>query len=314
VNTKQRQETDRTLAADRATEIRDYVERLISLVGEHPECELKKSWPRTTPYHKAEVVKDIQATANSSITPGKNKYIVIGADQQTRTITGCNSSDYDDASIRQLLEQYLDPVPEFEVLSLKSSTNVGFVVIRFPYQKARPFFAKAQIRGDRNQIYLAVGQVWIKPGGANTGSSGKRLVSSRQELFSLINTEPKLIHEPHLRLPPTDEVRRKILALLKSFHETPPKHSLDSTDVEEYHVLLENLQRELSCNLDEFRIPESAIKTREIPQSFSVDMFGHYYGEPYTYEQYIPVSYFQRQIGALLSFVESQLLKGMADS
>src|SRR6185369_6993825 len=116
--------------------------------------ELKKNWPRNTPYHKAEVVKDIQATANSSIPVGKDKYIVVGADQQTRTITGCNPNDYDDASIRQLLEQYLDPVPEFEVLSLKSSANLNFVVLRFPYQKARPFFAKAQIRGDRNQIYL----------------------------------------------------------------------------------------------------------------------------------------------------------------
>ena len=88
------------------------------------------------------MVKDIQATANSAVTRDKEKYIVVGADQQTRTITGCNPADYDDASIRQLLEQYLDPVPEFEVLSLKSSANVDFVVLRFPYQENRPIYAR----------------------------------------------------------------------------------------------------------------------------------------------------------------------------
>jgi hypothetical protein len=188
------------LAVDRATAIRDYVEQIISVLGEHPECELKRDWPRNTPFHKAELVKDIQATANSAITPGKEKYIVVGADQQTRTITGCNPVDYDDASIRQLLEQYLDPVPDFEVLSLKSSANADFVVLRFPYQENRPIYAKGQIRGERNQLYLDVGQVWIKPGGVDTGSTGKRLVSSRHELLGLINVEPRVSHEVELRL------------------------------------------------------------------------------------------------------------------
>ncbi len=53
----------------------------------------------------------------------------MGVDEQTRTVIGSNPSDYDDASIRQLIEQYLDPVPEFEVLSLKSSTGVDFIVL-----------------------------------------------------------------------------------------------------------------------------------------------------------------------------------------
>lgn len=188
------------LAVDRATRIRDYVEKLISLLGEHPECELKRDWARNTPFHKAEMVKDIQATANAAATPDKEKYIVVGADQQTRTITGCDPAEYDDASIRQLLEQYLDPVPEFEVLSLKSSASIDFVVLRFPYQENRPIYAKGQIRGDRNQVHLAVGQVWTKSGGADTGSTGKRLVSSRQELLGMINVEPRVSHEVELRL------------------------------------------------------------------------------------------------------------------
>jgi Schlafen, AlbA_2 len=187
------------LAVDRAVRIRDYVENLISLVGEHPECELKANWTRGTPFHRAEVIKDIQATANS-VAPNKEKYIVVGVDQQTRKITGCNPTEYDDASIRQLLERYLDPAPQFEVLSLKSSSDVDFVVFRIPYQENRPIFAKAQIRGDNNRIHLDVGQVWIKPGGAETGSTGKRLVSSREELVGLVNIDQRVMHEVDLRI------------------------------------------------------------------------------------------------------------------
>jgi hypothetical protein len=188
------------LTVDRLTSIRDFVEQMITLVGEHPECELKKDWRRNTAYHRAEVVKDIQATANSAIAPDKEKYIVVGADEATRTITGCNPADYDDASLRQLLEQYLDPVPEFETLSLRSSAGLDFVVLRFPFQDNRPIVAKGRIQGDRNQIHLDVGQIWIKPGGTETGSTGKRLVTSRQELINLINIEPRVRQEVEARV------------------------------------------------------------------------------------------------------------------
>ncbi len=257
-------------AVERATRIRDYVEQLITLLGEHPECELKTSWRRDTAFHKAEMVKDIQATANSAVTPNKEKYIVVGADQQTRTITGCNPADYDDASIRQLLEQYLDPVPDFEVLSLKSTANVDFVVLRFPYQENRPIYAKGQIRGEGNRIHLDVGQLWVKPGGADTGSTGKRLVSSRQELLGLINIEPRVSHEVELRLQQLlPQIRLEERTRLSS-SENSVLPVLTSTDeefesyvqqllvgekVNQLHVALETLRdRTVVCweaNLDE---------------------------------------------------------------
>jgi chromosome segregation ATPase len=116
------------------------------------------------------------------------------------------------------------------------------------------------------------------------------------------------------RQQPSSETLKKTLAILNSFRNTLPKHHLDLTDADEYHALLENAQRELSCNLAEFRIPDSAIKTREIAQSSSVDMFGRSSGDPYRYEKYIPSSYFQRQIDALLSFLESQSRKHLSKS
>lgn len=188
------------LALARAVRIRDYIEQLVAAVGEHPECELKKSWLRNTPFLRAEMIKDVQSTANSAIDPDKEKFIAIGIDEQTRTITGCNPADYDEAGIRQLLEQHLDPVPEYEVLSLKSSAGVDFVVVRFPFQQNRPIVAKAQIKDDKNRILLDAGQIWLKPGRSGTTGTGRRLVNSRQELIELINIEPRVKREVEGRL------------------------------------------------------------------------------------------------------------------
>lgn len=194
------QQPSEGLALARAVRIRNYIEQLVAAVGEHPECELKTSWLRNTPFLRAEMIKDVQATANSAIDTDKEKFIAIGVDEQTRTITGCNPADYEEAGIRQLLEQYLDPVPEYEVLSLQSRAGVDFVVVRFPFQPNRPIVAKSQIKDEKNRILLEVGQIWIKPGGANTAGTGKRLVNSRQELIELINIEPRVKREVEARL------------------------------------------------------------------------------------------------------------------
>ncbi|MDQ5827719.1 MAG: putative DNA binding domain-containing protein, partial [Chloroflexota bacterium] len=178
-------------ALDRARRILVYVEEMIALVSEHPECELKREWRRDTPYHKAEFVKDFQSIANSSIPEDREKYIVVGADEPTRTITGCSHADYDEAGMRQLLETYLDPVPEFEILRLTSSEGQDFVIVRIPHQPNRPFVAKAAIR-DNNKTYLEEGEIWVKPGGENTGSTGKRRVRTRTEVLSLIDIEPRV--------------------------------------------------------------------------------------------------------------------------
>ncbi len=174
---------------DRALRIRDYVENMIATLREHPECELKLTWRRDSAYHKAEFVKDIQATANSSILEGKDRYIVVGVNQDTKAIEGCSHSDFDDASIRQLLENYLDPIPDFEVLCLQASSSKDFVVVRFPHQVKKPFIVKSQIKDDK-KVYLEEGEIWLKPGSAETGSSGKRRLKSRAEIIGLIDIEP----------------------------------------------------------------------------------------------------------------------------
>jgi len=99
---------------ERIKSVSAYIEELIFTTGEHPECELKTTWMRASPYHKAEFIKDIQSTANSFIPNNKEKYIVVGADAKTREIIGCDPLEFDEAPIRQLLESHLDSVPTFE--------------------------------------------------------------------------------------------------------------------------------------------------------------------------------------------------------
>src|SRR5688500_13843900 len=96
-------------ALERAKRTRIFIEGMIGEVGEHPEVELKLSWRRDTAYHKAEFIKDIQSVANSEIGQDQDKYIVIGVEEATREIKGCSHEDFDEASIRQLLESHLDP-------------------------------------------------------------------------------------------------------------------------------------------------------------------------------------------------------------
>lgn len=174
---------------ERIDRVRETIERIIGAVGEHPECELKIEWLRNTPYHKAEAVKDIQAIANSSIAPGSEKYIVIGVDEQTRSYTGCNHDDYDEAALRQLLASNLDRVPEFELLKLHASGGAPIIVIRIPHQEGRPFIAKGTIADPSGRIFLQAGDIYHKPGGPQTSGTGKQRVTTRDALIAMFDLD-----------------------------------------------------------------------------------------------------------------------------
>ncbi len=63
------------------------VEEIITTTGEHPDYELKRSWLWNNPFLKAELIKDFQSIANSSIPQGKDKFIIIGADEKTKRVS-----------------------------------------------------------------------------------------------------------------------------------------------------------------------------------------------------------------------------------
>ncbi len=167
---------------------------MISAVGEHAECELKREWRRDTPYLRAEFIKDIQSIANSDIPAGRDKYIVVGVDESTRAYTGCDHSDYDDASIRQLLAAHLDRVPEFELLRPVAPNGKPIVAVRIPKQAQRPFIATKTIADQSGKkVYLQEGEIWYKPGGPTTGGTGKQRVTTREAFIAMLDLD-SLVH------------------------------------------------------------------------------------------------------------------------
>ena len=192
--TKSQTEITVETTLERAKRVQAYVEELISTTGEHPECELKKSWLRNTPYLKAEFIKDVQSIANSEIPIEKEKYIVVGVDETSREFVGLNHADYDEAAIRQLLESNLDSVPDYEILYLKNSDK-DYVVVRIGHQTQKPFVATKDIK-DGAKTYLRASEIWVKP----NGSTGKKKVTSRSELLGLIDVEVRVREEVDLRL------------------------------------------------------------------------------------------------------------------
>lgn len=99
----------------------------------------------------------------------------------------------------------------------------------------------------------------------------------------------------------------KALSLLNTFSNSLPEHRVDTSEADEYHALLETAQRELECDLSEYRIPESAIKAIEIPQSMSFDEWGNPASD-YTpiYERFIPANVFKRKVDALISYLSER--------
>ena len=239
---------------ERIKSVSAYIEELIFTTGEHPECELKTTWMRTSPYLKAEFIRDIQSTANSFIPKDKEKYIVVGADAKTREIIGCDPLEFDEAPIRQLLESHLDSVPTFEIMSPKSSKNgKDFVVLRFPYQTRQPYVVKKSIVDEKQKFHLKEGEIWIKP----TDSTGKRLIASRDDLLRMIEIESLVNAEVERRLadliPQIREEERSRVAG-GGFGAVPAQTSTDdefeiyveqligSSDGSRFYILLEKLR------------------------------------------------------------------------
>ena len=118
--------------SERAAQYRAETEKVVQEVGEHPLYELKRSCSLQQLSEKIEFVKDIQSIATSRIEI--EKYLVIGADATRKKFHPVqNLKEFDEASLRQMLERYLTPVPDFEVFSsLIASDGSPFVLIVIP--------------------------------------------------------------------------------------------------------------------------------------------------------------------------------------
>lgn len=103
---------------------------------------------------------------------------------------------------------------------------------------------------------------------------------------------------------PTSEKLDKTIALLRAFRDGLPTHEMRDSDRSEYHALLLTAQLELKQNLDEFQVPQSAFKSRNIPNTVSYDMNGRPSNSPFTVEYFIPPEVFKRKIGGLLRYLD----------
>jgi hypothetical protein len=122
---------------------------------------------------KIEFVKDIQSIATSRIED--EKFLVIGADAANKQFHAVqNLSEFDEAPVRQILDKYLSPIPEFELFQLASSDAVPFVLFVIPKQKTRRILARSTVESAdaKPKLLLRVGDLWTK--GASTG---KRLAN-----------------------------------------------------------------------------------------------------------------------------------------
>jgi hypothetical protein len=127
------------------------------------------------------------------------------------------------------------------------------------------------------------------------------LKDEKRDAGSKIKKLEKRIEElTHIEL---HETLLKTLSLLQSFNANLPKRELRTADIIEYHSLLDEAARDLVCNLDEFRIPATAIQSREIPTSVSFDAFGNPSTRSIPMEQYCRIEPFKRKIDGLIAFL-----------
>jgi hypothetical protein len=163
--------------ADRVETYRRDVDRVVREVGEHPQYEMKRSCSLSKLAGKIEFVKDIQSIATSKIET--EKYLVIGADDKAKAFCPVdNLGEFDEASVRQILDKYLSPVPAFQIFQLQSSEGHPFVLFVLPRQPNRRILAKVTIFADEAQdakqkLLLREGDLWTKG-----SSTGKRLAKA----------------------------------------------------------------------------------------------------------------------------------------
>jgi len=154
---------------ERATGYKQEVEKVVREVGEHPLYELKRSCSFRSLAEKIEFVKDMQSIATSRIQT--EKFLVIGADAATKAFHAVdNLNEFDEAAVRQLLEKYLSPVPDFELFQMTSSDGCPFVLFVVPKQKRRRILAKVTVEDStaaKPKVLLREGDLWTK--GASTG-------------------------------------------------------------------------------------------------------------------------------------------------
>jgi hypothetical protein len=142
------------------------IQNLVSQGIEVPEFELTRqcALANEKKQSQADFAKTIQGMANAY--PPIQRVYVVGADRKEKRFFPVeNEHEFDAANVRQILEKYLEPLPNFEALVLETDGGTRFAAIILAAEQPRPIVAKVQAGDDKTQ-FLQRGDIWIKK---NTG-------------------------------------------------------------------------------------------------------------------------------------------------
>jgi hypothetical protein len=157
---------DQASTAAKIENLRREIQQLVIGGIESPGFELTRICSLATGHRKSQTdfAKTIQGMANAY--PPEERVYVIGADQREKKFFPIeNAKELDPANIRQILQKYLEPVPNFDAWELKTDDGITFVAIVVGAEQPRPILVKVQFGDDKNQ-FLHIGDIWIKK---NTG-------------------------------------------------------------------------------------------------------------------------------------------------
>lgn len=144
--------------------LRQEIQQLVTQGIESPVYELTRACSLASGDRKSQVdfAKTIQGLANAL--PPLDRFYVVGADQLERKFCSLdNHREFDRANLRQILEKYIEPLPNFESYLLKTDDQVSFVAVVVDSEQHRPIVVKTDTQDSNGRTYLLQkGDIWIK--------------------------------------------------------------------------------------------------------------------------------------------------------
>jgi hypothetical protein len=149
--------------AERFDRYRVEVQQIVVRAIEHPRYELKRfvTISRENLADRLDFIKLVQGLANAHIT--EERFIVIGADQREGKFHQIdNSSEFDPATLSQIISKYLYPQPRLEVFNnIRADGGESYVLIVLNPDQPRPIVTVTEGKSDK-RIHFGIGEIWIK--------------------------------------------------------------------------------------------------------------------------------------------------------
>jgi hypothetical protein len=148
----------------RVDNLRREIQQLVGRGIESPRFELTRKCSLASGERKSQTdfAKTIQGMSNAY--PSAERAYVVGADQKEKKFYPLeNEREFDPANLRQILEKYLGPVPNFEAYTLETDDHIKFAAVVLAAEQAHPIVVRTSVQGSGGQAQLLQeGDIWIK--------------------------------------------------------------------------------------------------------------------------------------------------------